>query len=582
MRRTFAFFGTLLALLLLTSSASAFCGFYVSGSNDDLYNDATRVALMRDGKRTVLSMQNNYQGPPEDFAMVIPVPVVLKKEEVKTLKGNVFARLDRLTAPRLVEYWERDPCYTPPPARDIDQPLSRRSRAPRGSAVLESREEPKVKVEAKFKVGEYDIVVLSSTESTALEDWLNQNNYNIPDGAAPYFKPYVQKGQYFFVAKVNMDKVEYQNGEAVLSPIRFHYDSDDFVLPVRLGLINSKGAQDLIAFILAKNNRYEVANLPNVTIPTNIPVKEETKKTFASFYGQLFDNVLKENPQAVVTEYAWQFVFNGRKCDPCPPEPPGPPAQFRSLGADVLPSASQGQQPQQPPGRGMRRRRPVQQSSNWVITRLHTRYGKHTLGEDLVFRPAEAIVGGNGMPQGAQGSFANKGVTTSSRNRFQGRYIIRHFWEGDIDCKNPRRGVWGGPGGQGQPNTSAADNLGFSESDGPQALATFVDDREKIPGLKMSVAKYDSPAGDVIKSWGKLVEAPSMDDVAGETGMNGGDKGGENGPTGGADMAGDGEPGSKETGGCASFWGGGSSAAMLLFGLFGLRLARRRFDGSNH
>ncbi|MGM0557914.1 MAG: DUF2330 domain-containing protein [Myxococcota bacterium] len=588
MRRTLAFLGTLLALLLLASSASAFCGFYVSGSNDDLYNDATRVALMRDGKRTVLSMQNNYEGPPEDFAMVVPVPVVLKKKEVKTLEGNVFARLDRLTAPRLVEYWERDPCYKPP-RQILDRSVAQRSAAPKSTDMPQPDSKGKVKVEAKFKVGEYDIVVLSSTESTALEDWLNANDYNIPDGAAPYFKPYIQKGQYFFVAKVNMDKVQYKDGEAVLSPIRFHYDSDDFVLPVRLGLINSKGAQDLIAFILAKNNRYEVANLPNVTIPTNIPVKEETKKDFSGFYSQLFDNVLKENPQAVVTEYAWQFVFNGRKCDPCPPEPPGPPAQFRSLGADVLPSASQGQQQRQPTGRGMRRRRPVQQSSNWVITRLHTRYGKHTLGEDLVFKPAEAIVGGNGMPQGAQGTFANKGVTKASTNRFQGRYIIRHFWEGDIDCENPRRGVWGGPGGNGAPSTGAADDLGFSESGETKPLATFVDDRKDVPGLKMSIDKYDSPAGDVIESWGKLVEAPSMDDLKGESGGGGttggnaddGNSGGDDGSGhtgGGASSAGGSDSGSQKTGGCASFWGGGSSAAILLLGLFGMRLARRRID----
>ena len=573
MKRLSVALGVAASILLVASSAYAFCGFYVSGSNDDLYNNATRVALMRDGERTVLSMQNNYEGPAEDFAMVVPVPVVLKKKEVKTLEDNVFARLDRLTAPRLVEYWERDPCYEPPEIteeelqkRVPDRP-SMRSSSARGAGP------PKVKVEAEFKVGEYDIVVLSSTESTALEDWLNQNDYNIPKGAAPYFKPYIQKGQYFFVARVNMDKVQYKDGQAVLSPIRFHYDADDFVLPVRLGLINSKGSQDLITFILAKNNRYEVANLPNVTIPTNIPVKAETKQDFAGFYTQLFDNVLKENPQAVVTEYAWQFVFQGRKCDPCPPEPPGPPAQFRSLGADVLPSSSQPQQPRQPMGRGMRRPMPVQQSSNWVITRLHTRYGKHTLGEDLVFEPAEPIIGGNGMPQGAQGSFANKGAKKASTNRFQGRYIIRHFWEGEIDCENPRRGVWGGPGGQGQPQTGAADNLGFSEGGETRALATYVDGRETIPGLKMSVADYDSPAGDVIASWGKLVEPPTLDDVKdGSSGDGSGSNGSGSGSEGGSGA------GSQKTGGCASFWGSSGSAAILLFGLFGVRLARRRSD----
>jgi hypothetical protein len=70
---------------------------------------------MREGTRTVLSMQNNYQGPPQDFAMVVPVPVILQEKDVKTLGKAVFDRLDQLAAPRLVEYWEQDPCPPPEP-----------------------------------------------------------------------------------------------------------------------------------------------------------------------------------------------------------------------------------------------------------------------------------------------------------------------------------------------------------------------------------------------------------------------------------------------------------------------------------
>ena len=94
----------------LAAPAGAFCGFYVGGADAKLYNNATMVVLMREGTRTVLSMQNNYQGPPEGFAMVVPVPVVLQKENVKTLPREVFDRVDTLAAPRLVEYWEKDPC----------------------------------------------------------------------------------------------------------------------------------------------------------------------------------------------------------------------------------------------------------------------------------------------------------------------------------------------------------------------------------------------------------------------------------------------------------------------------------------
>src|SRR4051812_15940455 len=88
----------------------AFCGFYVAGGDQPMFNDATQVVMMRSGTRTVLSMQNNYKGPPEAFALVIPVPVVLHEADVKTLTKDVFAHVEAMGAPRLVEYWEQDPC----------------------------------------------------------------------------------------------------------------------------------------------------------------------------------------------------------------------------------------------------------------------------------------------------------------------------------------------------------------------------------------------------------------------------------------------------------------------------------------
>ena len=63
-----------IALLATTSRADAFCGFYVGGAGTKMFNNATQVVLMRHGQTTVLSMQNNYQGPPAKFAMVVPVP----------------------------------------------------------------------------------------------------------------------------------------------------------------------------------------------------------------------------------------------------------------------------------------------------------------------------------------------------------------------------------------------------------------------------------------------------------------------------------------------------------------------------
>jgi MYXO-CTERM domain-containing protein len=411
----------------------------------------------------VLSMQNNYKGPPDAFAMVIPVPVVLQEAHVKTLTKQVFDNVERMGAPRLVEYWEQDPC-----GRDEEKMMrvagtsARPSSAPMKKAKAEDLG---VTIEAEFVVGEYQIVILSAKESTGLDTWLRREKYNIPKGAEPLLRPYVEGGMKFFVAKVDVKKVQFVGGRAELSPLRFHYDSAEFVLPIRLGLANSAGTQDLIVNILAPDQRYEVANYKNVTIPTNIDVKPEIKTRFGAFYASLFDRTIEKHPGAVVTEYAWQ----ASTCDPCP----GPALGYNDfvlLGADVLEgdaSIATDKMPAQPPAGGppgrpvMKRRPPPRFGTSFVLTRLHARYGKD-LTEDLVFKEAKPIVGGREHVIDHATHQLEQGAQESSVNNFQGRYAIRYPWTGTIDCPNPRRGVWGGPPGGGRPGTQPAMDLAFA------------------------------------------------------------------------------------------------------------------------
>lgn len=395
----------LLAALTWSSSARAFCGFYVSGGGADLFNDASMVVLMRDGTRTVLSMQNNYRGPTEDFALVIPVPVVLQKANVKTLPNEVFARLDTLAAPRLVEEYEPGQCPPPPP-----------SSAPMPPSVARNQPLPRdlgVTVEAKFEVAEYDIVILSAKYSVGLEIWLNENKYKVPKNVAPLLKPYTETNWKFFVAKVNAKKVKFVDGQAVLSPLRFFYDSEKFELPVRLGLANSGGTQDLIVHVIAKS-RYELANAKNVLVPTNVRLKPNVQPEFGGWYVNLLERTFEKNPGAAITEFAWkgalpppknmvQQGIYGVTCDPCPPPEPVDDPLARYLGADALP--------------GVKTDEDVAQfAQQATVTRLHLRYTKESLTSDLVFKAASPIAGG--IPEQAQPGPAQN-------NRFQGRYIVR-------------------------------------------------------------------------------------------------------------------------------------------------------------
>jgi hypothetical protein len=440
-----------LAALFVVREARAFCGFYVGGADAKLFANASQVVLMREGTRTVLSMQNDYQGPPASFALVVPVPVVLQKENVKTLPPEIFTRLDRLDAPRLVEYWERDPCA---PQMDYRPRLAGGSpkRAPaKGAAPAPA--DLGVTIEAQFTVAEYEIVVLGAKDSSGLDTWLKREGYKIPEGSEPFLRPYVQSGSKFFVARVDVAKVKMEGDKATLSPLRFHYDSPELSVPIRLGLVNSAGTQDLIVHVLGKHKRYEVANYPNVTIPTNLDVSENAKGQFGAFYAALFDRTVARTPKAVVTEYAW----DAGSCDPCP-SPPLTDAELVTLGADVLPSVSSeaeqmdrellkalgadsGPKSTRPPSP---RRTYYGLGSAFVLTRLHARYTRESLGEDLVLREAKPILGGREV-RGEGGVLESGATTGAGANTFQGRYAVRHPWTGPIACAAPVRNVWGGP-----------------------------------------------------------------------------------------------------------------------------------------
>ena len=460
-----------LSALTLAGTASAFCGFYVGGSGDKLANEATQVVLMRQGTRTVLSMQNAYKGPPQGFAMVVPVPVVLQKDQVKTLTPALFDKVEQLDAPRLVEYWEEDPCEPERIGLGNIGTIGHGSGTGQGFGSGSGRLHG-VTVEAQFAVGEYEIVILSAKDSSGLDEWLKENKYAIPDGAEPVLRPYVAAGMKFFVAKVDVTKVHFEDGRAVLSPLRFQYDAETFSLPVRLGLLNSAGTQDLIVHILANGQRYEAANYKNVTMPTNLDVDPRAKADFAPFYAALFDRVVEKNPRTVVTEYSW----DAGACDPCP-GPTLTPADLATLGGDALPGDA---------GAPSSSRRG---GSRMTLTRLHMRYAKDALGEDLIFRTAPPIVGGHEFMEtfGDGGMRREEGSRPDVTNNFQARYAIRHPWTGPITCASPVRGRWGEPWPDAGPpfaGPQAATKTAFAPR-GSLQLATYVDPK-LVPELDLA------------------------------------------------------------------------------------------------
>ena len=236
----------LLGSLALQRPAEAFCGFYVAKADAKLFNESSRVVLVRDGNRTVLSMANDYQGDPKEFAIVVPVPTVLKREQIHVSTPKIIDHLDAYTAPRLVEYHDPDPC------RVNDYELALKSMAPPPSVPRGARARRRsakslgVTIEAEYSVGEYDILILSAKESEGLLVWLNQEGYKLPEKAEPVLRSYIKQDMKFFVAKVDLER-HAKKGTTWLSPLQVAYESRKFMLPIRLGTVNAEGTARISA-----------------------------------------------------------------------------------------------------------------------------------------------------------------------------------------------------------------------------------------------------------------------------------------------------------------------------------------------
>jgi len=373
----------------ISGNAEAFCGFYVARADTSLYNQASQVVLVRDADRTVITMANDFQGAVSEFAVVVPVPTFIEREQINVADSALVEHLDAYTAPRLVEYHDPDPCMR-------YEYAARQSMSDLPATSLEAKDLERgralgVTVEASYTVGEYDILILSARESGGLIKWLTENHYNIPKGADKVVDSYLRQDMRFFVARVNLQK-QSELGFAKLRPLQVAFESNKFMLPIRLGTLNASGKQELYVYALTRTGRVETTNYRTVRLPSDNEVPEFVQNEFGDFYRAMFrQQTRKENERAVFLEYAWDMAW----CDPCAADPVSA-QELRRLGVFWLNAKQEGMAPS-----------PAQ---DVFVTRLHVSYDAQHFPEDLIFQE------------------------TGDRQNFQGRYVIRHPWKAQTSC----------------------------------------------------------------------------------------------------------------------------------------------------
>jgi hypothetical protein len=429
-----------LYVLLFSEAVAAFCGFYVARADARLFNRASQVVLVRDGDRTVLTMANDFRGEPREFAVVIPVPSVLQREQIHVGDKALIDHLDAYSAPRLVEYFDENPCERA--ETDRLSALRMGGRAVPMAQVAERRRDKAlgVTVEATYVVGEYDIQILSATQSGGLVTWLKAQGYRLPPGAAEVLGSYIRQNLKFFVAKVNLTE-QARLGFTYLRPLQVAYESPKFMLPVRLGTVNADGPQDLMIYALTRQGRVETTNYQTVKLPTGMQLPAYVKQEFPAFYRALFDQQVRAHDmRAVFLEYAWDMGW----CDPCAAEPLSV-SQLRGLGVFWL-DADRDMASRMRGG-----------GADVFVTRLHVRYDAAHFPDDLVFQQ------------------------TADRSNFQGRYVLQHHWTGTETCEAARQYRSGLPARFDREAQTLASLTGW----------TIADIRKKMPYARVSTSPGD-------------------------------------------------------------------------------------------
>jgi hypothetical protein len=161
------------------------------------------------------------------------------------------------------------------------------------------------------------------------------------------------------------------------------------MLPIRLGMMNATTEQDLIVYVLSPKGQVEVTNYRTVNVPTDAEIPVFVKDEFNDFYKAMFETAYtREQKKVAFLEYAWNMAG----CDPCSAEPLNP-EELKKAGVFWLTPST---------------------PNNVFISRLHVRYTRDKFPEDLMFQE------------------------TSNQQQFQGRYILRHAFTGQMQCERGR------------------------------------------------------------------------------------------------------------------------------------------------
>ncbi len=204
-----------------------------------------RMLLSASTVQSTLYDQIQYAGSPTSFAWVLPIHGTV---DVGLSADVLFDSIDSLTATQIVP--PQPNCPPPPNCGQFAVPGGGAFAAADAGAL------GTVTVTKAENVGPYATVQLHSTDSSALDNWLTQNGFNIPSDVVPVINQYVSEGFDFLAMKLLPNQ-----GVQAMRPVRVTTQGGSLSLPLRMAAVGT-GATVGITIWVVSDGRYEPSNFP--------------------------------------------------------------------------------------------------------------------------------------------------------------------------------------------------------------------------------------------------------------------------------------------------------------------------------
>lgn len=222
----------LAASLAAPAQALACGGFFCSSVPMDQSKERIIFAIDEAEGSVETHVQIFYEGAAAEFAWIVPVPAV---PELGLSIDALFQALDSTTQPWFwLEQRFVGDCQLFYPPMEAD---SVQDEATNGGGVT---------VIAETQVGPYDTVTLQATSEVELLNWLQANEYVIPDAVGAHLAPYVAEASYFIALKLSNDR---DAGD--IAPIKFTYQASAAMIPLVLTAIAATPDMRLQPYVFA-------------------------------------------------------------------------------------------------------------------------------------------------------------------------------------------------------------------------------------------------------------------------------------------------------------------------------------------